>query len=397
MATKKQIFIPIAILVAAVGIYNAFSAMKKPPEEKKKVDTTPFVAVQEVEVMPLDLSVQSYGVVKPKYETELVAQVSGPIVSLSDDFVRGGFIKKGQLLATIDPSDYEAALIDAQANYASAMAALELEKAQGKVAEREWQRIIDSSPTELSLRKPQLAQELARVKAAEASVKRATRDLERTKISAPYDAMISGREIGLGSFVGVGSKIGMLLSVAVAEVRLPVADNQLQYLVDSGIDAQVILRSQYSGNKQEWRANIKRSEGVIDNESRMNYLVAEIHDPYGLTSNTQPIRYGTYVNAEITGLAIENVVLVARHLVDDEKVAIINDDNTLEFKNVEILRQQGNQVVITSGLTNGDLIITSALDFPISGMKLALLGDKKTPQDESDDAQETQVALKDEQ
>ena len=96
---------------------------------------------------------------KPKYETLLVAQVNGEIVELNDIFVRGGFVKKGQLLARIDPNDYHAALIDAQANMASARAALEKEVAQGKVAEREWKQITDTSPTELSLRKPQLAQE----------------------------------------------------------------------------------------------------------------------------------------------------------------------------------------------------------------------------------------------
>ena len=106
-------------------------------------------------------------------------------------------MKKGQLLARIDPNDYHAALIDAQANMASARAALETEVAQGKVAEQEWKQITDTSPTELSLRKPQLAQEIARVKSAQASVLRAERNLQRTEIRAPYDAMINSRNIGL--------------------------------------------------------------------------------------------------------------------------------------------------------------------------------------------------------
>ena len=119
--------------------------MKKPPEEKAEVDNTPIVAVEPITVAPMTLEISSYGVVKPKYETELVAQVSGQIVELSEAFVRGGFVKKGQLLARIDPNDYDAALIDAQANMASARSALQQEVAQGKVAEREWKQIADSS------------------------------------------------------------------------------------------------------------------------------------------------------------------------------------------------------------------------------------------------------------
>lgn len=393
MATKKQIIIPAIILVGGVLGMMTFSAMKKPPEEKAEVDLTPIVAVEKITLQPLNLDVYSHGVVQPKFATDLVAQVSGQIVELSEHFVRGGFIKKGQVLAVIDPNDYEAALIEADASLATAKAALELEKAQGKVAEKEWQRIKDTSPTELSLRKPQLAQEMAKVKAAEASVKRAKRNLERTKIISPYDAMIANREIGLGSYVGVGSNLGKILNVAVAKVRLPVADNQLQFLTASGEQAKVTLTSDYAGVKQQWHAEIARSEGVIDDSSRMNYLVAEIVDPYGLASGELPLRYGSYVNATITGMKVTKVALVPRYLVADSKVAVYSTDSKLVYKEVTILRQQGAQVIISAGLEDGDMLIKSALDFPVAGMKLALAPKEVpiSPEEEGD----TQLALKD--
>lgn len=140
MTKKKQIILPLIILAIGGLLYSVFASMKMPPEEKTQVDITPIVAVENIRVAPLALQVDSYGIVKPKYETQLVAQVSGQILELSEVFVRGGFVKEGQLLARIDPNDYEAALIDAQANLASARASLQKERAQGKVAEREWQK-----------------------------------------------------------------------------------------------------------------------------------------------------------------------------------------------------------------------------------------------------------------
>lgn len=400
MTRKKQIFIPIVILIAGVLLFMGFSSLKEPPAEKEKVDNTPIVAVEAISVEPLTLHVDSYGVIQPKYETELVAQVSGQIVELSETFVRGGFIKQGQLLARIDPSDYEAALIDAQATMASARAALETERAQGKVAEREWKRITDTSPTELSLRKPQLAQELARVKAAQATVLRAERNLERTEIRAPYDAMIESRNIGLGSFVGTGSMVGKLLGTAVAEVRLPVADNQLQYLVDQGKDADVNLVGTFAGQETTWSAHVARSEGVIDSKSRMSYLVAEIDDPYALlaSNNETPIRFGSYVKAKVLGLEIAQATAVPRHLVENGRVAILDEESKLHFTEIDIVRQDGRNVIVSSGLADGDRLIISALDYPIDGMKLALIGDKpETKTDESDEDEEsaTQVALND--
>ena len=397
MATKKQIIIPIVILAAGVAAMAVFSSMKKPPEEKVEVDNTPIVAVSDISVTPMTLEVNSYGMVTPKYETELIAQVNGEIVELSDRFLRGGFVKKNQLLARIDPNDYQAALIDAQASMATARAALEKEVAQGKVAEREWKQITDTSPTELSLRKPQLAQELARVKAAQASVLRAERNLERTEIRAPYDAMINSRNIGLGSFVGVGSKIGHVLATATAEIRLPVADNQLEFLANQGVNAKVNLVGKYAGKTTQWSATIKRNEGVIDNKSRMGYLVAELNDPYQLNNNTKqqitPLRFGSYVNAKIVGNNIAQATMVPRHLVINGKVAILDSDSRLHYVVIDIVRQQGSNVIVANGLIQGDRLIVSALDYPVDGMKLALVGDETQLEEKEIETEESETQM----
>ena len=397
MATKKQIIIPIVILAAGIAAMAVFSSMKKPPEEKVEVDNTPIVAVNDISVTPMTLEVNSYGMVTPKYETELVAQVNGEIVELSDTFLRGGFVKKDQLLARIDPNDYQAALIDAQAAMATARAALETEVAQGKVAEREWKQITDTSPTELSLRKPQLAQELARVKAAQASVLRAERNLERTEIRAPYDAMINSRNIGLGSFVGVGTKIGHVLATATAEIRLPVADNQLEFLANQGVNAKVNLFGKYAGKDTQWTATIKRNEGVIDNNSRMGYLVAELNDPYQLKNNTAknitPLRFGSYVNAKIVGNNIAQATMVPRHLVVNGKVAILDNDSRLHYVEIDIVRQQGSNVVVANGLLEGDRLIVSALDYPVNGMKLALVGEETQLEEKEVETEENETQM----
>jgi len=397
MARKKQFIIPVAILAVGFLAFVGFSSMKKPPEEKAEVDNTPIVAVESITVAAMTLEVSSYGVVTPKYETTIVAQVNGEIVELSDTFVRGGLVKKGQLLARIDPNDYQAALIEAEANMASARAALEKEVAQGKVAESEWKQITDTSPTELSLRKPQLAQELARVKSAQASVLRAKRNLQRTEITAPYDAMIESRDIGLGSYVGTGTQLGKLLGTAIAEVRLPVADNQLQFLINHGQQAKVNLVGSYAGKDIQWQADIARSEGVVDSKSRMSYLVAEIKDPYHLNSGTEntgtPLRFGSYVQANILGKEIASASIVPRYLVNNNRIAILDAESKLHYAEIDIVRQQGGDVVVSSGLFDGDQMIVSALDYPVNGMKLTLAGDEKESSDkESDESAETQVA-----
>nr|WP_283107893.1 efflux RND transporter periplasmic adaptor subunit [Shewanella ulleungensis] len=352
------------------------SALKKPPEEKPEVDTTPLVSVEVINYQPMTFDVNSYGVVNAKYMTEIVAQVSGEIIYLDPNFVKGGFVKKGEILAKVDPSDYQSSLLDAQANIASSQASLVQERANAEVAIREWADITNREPTDLSLRKPQLAQELAKLKSAEASLNRAKRDLERTIIRAPYDALIDGREIGLGSFVSKGTPIGKVLNTDKAEVRLPIADKEMQYLAAKGVNANVNLSGQFAGSKQVWSGKIVRSEGVVDNKSRMTYLIAEINDPYGLTTDKNELRYGTYVTAQIEGIQVGNVAVVPRHLVVNGAVAIMDADRTLKYKPVTVIRQDGANVVITDGLESGMQLITSALDYPTDGMKVALPEDR---------------------
>ncbi|MCL1065624.1 efflux RND transporter periplasmic adaptor subunit [Shewanella olleyana] len=376
MATAKQIILPIGIIGVGVLITGLLVSMQKPPEEKPPVDNTPLVSVETINYKPMKFTVSSYGVVNAKYHTELVAQVSGEITYLSDSFVKGGFIKKGDVLARIDPSDYESALLDAQANLASAKATLVQEKANAQVAEREWAEITDSKPSDLSLRKPQLAQEIAKLKSAEAGLLRAQRNLERAIIRAPYDALIGSRNIGLGAYVSNGSPIGLVYSTDKAEVRLPLADKEMQYLDRKGANAKVTLVGNFAGEKQEWVGTIVRSEGVIDSKSRMTYLVAEIDDPYGLKKDHKELRYGTYVTAHIGGTHAGQVAVVPRHLIVNGLVATMDSDKKLRYLPVNIIRQDGSNVIISSGLEDGMNIITSALDYPVEGMTVALPQDK---------------------
>ncbi|WP_440055891.1 efflux RND transporter periplasmic adaptor subunit [Pseudoalteromonas sp. T1lg65] len=391
MASKKQIILPLAVLTVGITAAVALTAMKEPPEEKVEEIIHPLVKVDPIELSPIRLNVSSYGIVQPKYSTDLVAQVSGQIIELSAQFVKGGFVKEGEILARIDPNDYEAALIEAEASLAQASSALEIEQAQAQVAKVEWQRIKDDSsekiPSELYLRKPQLAEKLARYRAAQAAVKRAKRNLERTYIKAPYDAIVKNREISLGSVVNPGNSFGQLSAVSVAEIRLPVADKELQYLPNYGKHVPVTLSAEVAGQQVSWKGEIVRSEGVIDQQSRMTYLVAQIEQPYGDTN--KPLRFGAYANAEIQGRLVENAAMIPQHLVKNQKVATLDRDNKLVYQQLNVIREYNGFVIADQGINSGQQLITSALEYPTEGMQLR-----------TDDAQlktdSTQLALKEE-
>ncbi len=362
---------PVLIIILSIALLIALASMRTPPPERPPQSAAELIEVQTLNPAPMQLNVHSQGLVTPKYTTDLVAQVSGEIVSLAPAFERGGIVKKGELLASIDPTNYEVALENAKANLASAEAGLEQEQAQSEVARVEWEDINDRPAPALGLRKPQLAQAEAQLTAARAALKQASKDLERTKIIAPYDALVAERDVSLGTFVNVGSNMGQVMDVSLAQVRLPIAESEFRFLVDDGVGSAVTLRS----GEQQWQARVVRGEGVVDSDTRMRYLVAELADPYQLVSarDASKLTFGTYVVAEVEGIELASGVTVLRSLVRDGQLPIY-DDGVLELRDVTIIREEQGQAVISEGINAGDQLIKTALDYPVPGMALEIRG-----------------------
>ncbi|MBX2858337.1 MAG: efflux RND transporter periplasmic adaptor subunit [Cellvibrionaceae bacterium] len=379
MKNSKQILYPILVLLLAAGVVAGLLATKSPPDKKKPETKIPYVSTEIIQLEPMTLSVNSQGVVNAKFSTNLLAQVAGEIIQVSESFVRGGVVRKGELLAQIDPLNYEVQLEQANATLASARAQFILERAQGQVAEAEWGQITTAKPSELGLRKPQQEQALAAVKAAEASVKQANKDLQRTRIIAPFNALVTQRQVSPGTFVNMGTAIGEVMDVAVAEVRLPVPASEMAFLHRHGIGATAALRASVAGKPQQWQAKIVRDEGLVDERSRMVFLVAEVHDPYlffeqqdlpaSKSQDSKRLPFGTYVNAEIEGISLPAAASVPRHLLKEGKVALAVDQK-LHFSEVEVIRHQGKNSIVVGGLTNGDQLITSTMSYLVEGMAL---------------------------
>ncbi|WP_041411278.1 efflux RND transporter periplasmic adaptor subunit [Shewanella pealeana] len=388
---------PLFILLVFIIAAQLLISTKEAPEQKADTAPVPIVDVTEVQQQTVSLNLPSYGVVSPKYKTQLVTEVQGRMQSISNNFVAGGVVKKGDELAVIEPSDYEADLMQAQASLAQAQAALEEEMAKGEVAKNDWKGYDGGIPPELGLRLPQLKQEQANVKFQQAALARAQRNLERTVIRAPFDGIIKARNVDLGQYVTLGTNLGELYDTRIAEVRLPLSNNDLAYLesVDNP-DTHVSLSADLAGRVITWQGQIVRSEGVIDAENRMVYLVAEVKDPYlrGHRAEGQlPLKYGTFVTAVIKGRTVEGIVKLPRHLVRDNQVTIVHSDNSIELRSVNVVRTDLENVYIKDSLDNGERVSLTNLSNVEDGQIVKIVGeDSSSNQDSQDENTEKQLA-----
>lgn len=377
MATKFiKVGLPVIILISAVGLAIGLGAMRKPPA--KVVEQRLPLLVNTIELAPQDLTyrIASQGTVSPKLETTLISEVNGRIIRVAESFVAGGFFKKGDLLVQVEPADYLTAVKAAEAALAGAKAQLEEERARARVAETEWRSFTEGKAPALGLRQPQLASALANVQSKEAELERAQRDLARTEIRAPYDGMVRSRMANLGQFISRGSQLGSILGTEVAEVRLALTDTDFGFLPQQQGQVQqvpVVLSATIAGQSLQWQANIVRTEGVLDERSRVIYAVAEIQDPYQREGTGVPLQFGRFVQAQISGIAATQVTKVPRHLLrPGNQLLVVDAEQQLQFRQVQLSRADADFAYIGSGFEAADRLVVSPVTNPLAGTQVRL-------------------------
>ena len=391
----RKLALPLAILAFAGlgGLGLIASAPKIENVDPPKV--LPAVRVMEAEPSDVTLWVRSQGTVAPRTESDLVPEVSGPVTWISPSLASGGFFEKGEVLLRVDSRDYEAAVARARAEVARAQgeeehAGSQLQRQKGLA------RSNATSPSRLSNARRAARVATATVQSAQISLEQAQRDLQRTTIIAPFQGRVREEHIDVGQFVSRGAPIAKLYATDFAEIRLPVADQQLAFIdlpdlrsaAHAANGPEVILRARFAGAEHQWQGKLVRTEGEIDPRSRMVHVVARVKDPYGLDAregeadpNKPPLAVGLFVRAEIEGSVAEGVITVPRSAIrNDQRVLLVDADNRLRERQVEVLRIDREKVLIRVALSAGERLCTTPMQVVVEGMQVEpVLAETETP------------------
>ncbi|WP_338667030.1 efflux RND transporter periplasmic adaptor subunit [Pseudodesulfovibrio methanolicus] len=379
---RLKVLLPLAILTAAcagsyVTLVSAPKARMRPPQViRQSVETRQAVLTNHRVVVDV------MGTVTAAREIVLKSQVSGKVVEVSPDFVPGGFFEAGESILNIDAKDYELAVQEVEAEVTGAEYDLKVEQGYQKVSAREWALLQEAGKStqaeaDLALRKPHLAKAQADLRAARAKLERARIDLSRTKVAAPFAAMVESKDTDLGAAVAVQGSLATLVGTDEFWIQASVPVDRLGWISlpsatrPQGSEAEII--SGGGGDESVLRGRVVRLLPSLEDEGRMARVLIAVKDPLNLEGRpgVKPLLLGSYVSVRIRGDELKGVYAVPRAAFhDNSRVWVLADDGTLDIRTVDPVWKDEGSIVIRKGLAQGERIVMSDLAAPVQGMLL---------------------------
>lgn len=418
------------ILGAAIGLSAALIRFSRQPAQIAPPESRLAVRVMNVQPGSATTTLSAHGVVRPLREAHLSAEVSGVLRNASRTVRTGEFVAADDVLARIDPRDYEIALADAKAGLKQAQTQIDRLDVQEKsdrerhtltlraktLAETEYLRtkrlfeeqeigsisFVEASEqaftqaaTQLSLLDQSLAlypalraETDARIAAAEARVRRAEVQLDRTEVRAPFAGRITHAAAETGENVQPGQVLFHLADDQLLEVIVPLEasdvrnwlrfeETQIQSAWFPPLQSvPVTLTWAEAARKLTWTGTLHR---IVNFDSTTRTVTVSVRIDAAAARSPEhplPLAAGMFCRVDIPGRTLDNVYTLPRAAVTfDANVYLADSENRLRTVSVEVLRAQKEDVLVQGGLTPGDRVITTRLISPLEGALLDIQED----------------------
>ena len=392
---KKYILPLLVLCTSGIGTWVLITS-KPEPERSAPAPNEPVVEFILSKRKTKRVFVDAFGTVRPRTSTTLLAEAPGVIEAVAPfpesnrpgppaSFRPGGFFEKGDLLVSIEDIDHRALKADAEAYLRAAQLNLEQEQVLSEQAKAEWELERDwADAPELVKRLPQIRKAEADEKAAEARLAQALRNLQRASVRAPFRGRILDTMAGIGQRVGGGTSAALakVYALDIAEIDLSLSRSELNLLnfgegangFGENPEVQLINKEQ----SFTYRGSLDRSEGTVDSRTRLSNVVAKIEgafaDPYSSKEpdSPPPLSPGEFVEARLFGSNIEVFEIPRSAFREKNTLLIIDDENRIETRNVQTLKQTRGFIWVTDGLRNDERVCLTPLDIVSKGMKVRL-------------------------
>ena len=382
IASLVQVFV---VLAVGIGVMMGLVKTKEKPKQKPRIDRGTVVETVQAKIGPSAVVIEGHGIVQPARRVVVSSEVAGRVKWLKPGLTKGDLIQKGTKLINIDASEYLAALSQQQAQVDRAATELQLERSRKQIAEKEWEIVGGKQPKDddsLALRGPQLRTAKVALKSARSGRHRAWLNVSRTKLSAPFNAVVQDKQVDIGQLVGPATALLTLAGTDRYWVQVSLPVSRIPWIDVPGIagakEGATATVFQTIGEQQyQYAGRVVRMLPDVDPVGRMARLLIAIDDPRGLkrkdgaSAPPVPLLLGRYVNVAIQGRQADSVAEIPREaLRNGNQVYIMSGDDTLITKKVTILWRKRETVLVRDGVATGDRLIVSPVPGAVEGMKL---------------------------
>lgn len=394
--------LPILVLTMGVLAMILLIVTKPKPETKELTEKVWNIRAQPATHKTHQPVLSVFGEITAGQEIQLRSLVAGDVVEVGGNFRNGGVVSKGDLLLVIDDFDYQAAVDDLAARIAETSASKQSEETSLvrdremlavrqrdlKRAERLRKRgnvseaALDQARLALSQQQQTVSRRAASVKTQAArltqhqvALRRAKRDLERTRLTAPFDGFVSGVAAQVGKRLSLSDQVGQLVASRALEARghLP-ANVYGRLLADDGLAGRPAqIRWRVGDTDLTYDAVVGRITSQIDAASGgiLFYAVLDGSD------SSIAVRPGAFVEIRLPDRKYENSVQISANAVhDNNHVFVVNGENRLDARKVTVLARTGNDVILSGDIADGDRIVLTRFTQIAPDVQVHVLGDE---------------------
>ncbi len=386
-----RIIVPLLVIAVAVLAAGRLIATRSQPKRAPIKNPATLVNVVVAKTGSHRVSVPAMATVTAARRVVIRPEVAGRIVEQCPQLLPGGLCKKGDVLATIDPRDYEFAMQQAQSEVDQAQSELALEQGRQTIAKREWELLGKEVPKSaasqgLALRKPQLAAARARLGAAESRLSFAKLNLERTTIRSPFNAVVAEENAEVGQLVDRATSLATLIGTDAFWLRASIPIGRLRLIALPGADGKGgskvrVIQVTGDGDEAVRQGRVVRLLSDMDKRSRMARLLIEVDDPLALADGARtPLLADSRVQVEIEAAPMERVIEISRAaLREGGRVWIMDANDQLEMRKVRVAWHAKDTVLVHifdekdgTGIRGDERIVTSLVSAPTPGMALRI-------------------------
>ena len=357
--------IQIAVIgvVAMIAFYSAQAPSEEELLEASAIAIAPqndneavYVSVAKLKPQDHFVEVRGTGSVVLRNSIDLVLQLSGRVVWVSETFRKGGSFEAGQNLLRIDPKDFELAVAQAEADLLAAESNYLLVKAESEAAIANYAILHgEKDVPPLVAKTPQVEQAKAQIAAASAREQIALLDLMRTDFSLPFDGRVVDSQAEVGQFLNQGQKFGEVFDVASIEALVPISPRDLLSLKPA-----IGRRASLSLGDFQLQATIARVSPTLDERTRFAQI-------YLALDNATDVYPGSFFNVVVEGPRLENTILLPEAAEQINESVWVVSDNKLKRSQPRFINRQTSGVIVES-FDSGDGVVLGRVPGAKEGM-----------------------------